>query len=139
MMRVVRLDDVEVTAAEFAPSTMTIVSVGGTAVVGISCVSPRECEIHAFNGKSIGATVNVSRDGGKPMAIDYIGTDWYVWDHNGSGQPDTRVARGSNMAEIWLEGAWKERRYTGEGRMKRFYVGDREVSLTPSGWKYVGT
>jgi hypothetical protein len=139
MMRVVHLDDVEVTAADLAPSTMTIVSVGGVPVVGISCLSPKQCEIHAFNRKTISATVNVSRDGTKPMTVDYFGTGWYVWDHNGSGQPDTRVARGSNVVEIWVDGAWKERRYTGEGKMKRYYVGDREVSFTPSGWIYVGT
>jgi hypothetical protein len=139
MMRVVHFDDVEVAATEFSPSAMTIVSIGGAPIEGITCPTLKQCEAHVFDGKRIGVTVHVSRDGGEPMAVEYLGTGWYVWDHNRSGQIDTRVAHNSKVVEVWIDGAWKERRGIGAGKERKYYIGDREVTLAPSGWKYVGT
>jgi len=139
MMRDVHLGDVEVTAAEIAPSAMTIITVAGLPLAAISCMEPKQCNVYAFNGRTIGATLQVSRDNSMPLSVQYSGTAWEVWDHNGTGQPDTRIGRGSKVVEILIDGVWSARRSTGVGRERRYYVGDREVSLSQLGWRYLGT
>jgi hypothetical protein len=138
-MRVVHLGNVEVIAPDDAPSSMTMVSVGGSPIAVVSCGTPAQCRVDVFDGKLITATVGASHDALGGMSIQYYGTAWSVWDHSGSGQVDTRIARGSDVVEIWVESAWRERRSTGSGPERKYFVGDREVTLTQTGWHFVGT
>ena len=48
------------------------------------------------------------------------------------------MRKGSKIPEIWLDGQWLERRTVDNGKKRQYFVGNREVSFSETGWKYDG-
>jgi len=136
-MRVVRLDGVEVAVMDSAPSFLVVLSIDGRGVLGVmEGPGKGEREVMLMPAGDMKVTTSISD--GKLKSVEYFGSQWYVRDENGDGQPDTRVHVGSKTVEIWVDGQWLERRTVGTGKNRQYFVGERRVSLTDSGWQYDG-
>jgi hypothetical protein len=135
-MRVARLEGVEVAVMDSAPSDWVVLSIDGRGVLAVLKTRKDEREITLMPKADVTVTTSISV--GKLKKVEYWGSQWHVWDENGDGQPDTRVQVGSKTVEIWLNGHWLERRTVGNGTSRQYFVGERKVLLTDSGWQYDG-
>jgi hypothetical protein len=135
-MRVARVDGVEITVLDSAPSALVVVSIDDRAVVGVLTTRPDDRQVMLLGKSNVNVTTTVAD--GKLRKIDYSGSEWNVWDENGVGQADLRVRQGSRTVEIWIDGHWQERRTVGAGKDRQYFVGDRRVFLSDTGWRYDG-
>jgi hypothetical protein len=82
------------------------------------------------------ATVESLETSGEPLSIKYGHAGWLVIDENFDGQLDTRGSGKPVVTDVWLDGKWQRRATSGEGKERRYFVGDKEVALTSSGWVF---
>jgi len=138
IMRVTRVGNVEIVVPESAPAALVQVVIDGRNVLGITTTGKRRLVMLLDGKNSVPVTITTSVPDGKLEKIEYWGSQWTVWDDNADGQADIRVRKGSKIVEIWLDGQWLERRTVDNGKERQYFVGNREVSFSETGWKYDG-
>jgi hypothetical protein len=139
VVNVVDLGDLELVAARDRPDGFGTLNVHSKPILSYSCSPDGSCVISIFVGKVPSVTISTQSQGRALKGIWVTGSEWNTFDNTGTGLSDTRVANGSKVAEIWLNGQWTPRSTTFSGGKRRYFVGDREVVLSEHGWVYRGT
>ena len=133
--RVSTVGDVEVLNPTADPSAVLFYVKGKPVAMTFTLGDHRVTDV--LDGKAVTvATVKSSARTGEPLSISYGQSDWLVKDENFVGQLDTRGRGTPHVAEVWVDGKWQPRTVSGAGRDRRFFVGDKEVVLTPHGWQF---
>jgi hypothetical protein len=138
-MSVLKLGQLEVAAMRDKPEGFGTVTIRGKPVVGYLCMPDESCDIYVFDASDAAVTVRTRARGAGLKAVEVNGSKWLTWDTNADGQVDTRVHRGSDSVEIWIDGQWLPRTTTGVGKDRQYFSGNREVVWTEEGWMYRGT
>ncbi len=133
--RLSAVGDVEVLTPTADPSTMLFYVKGKPVALTYTLGDHRVTDV--LDGKSVTVvTVKSSLRTGEPLSIMYGHSGWLVIDENFGGQVDTRVRGNPAVTEVWLDGKWQPRTVSGAGRDRRYFVGEKEVVLTPQGWQF---
>jgi hypothetical protein len=127
--------DVEVLTPTADPSAVLFYVKGKPVAMTFTLGDHRFTDV--LDGKAVPvATVKSSARTGKPLSISYGDSGLWVIDENFVGQLDTRGRGTPHVAEVWVDGKWQPRTVSGAGRDRRYFVGDKEVVLTPQGWQF---
>ena len=133
--RISTVGDVEVLTPTADPSAVLFYVKGKPVAMTFTLGDHRVTDV--LDGKSVTvATVKSSALTGKPLSIGYGQSDWMVIDENFVGQLDTRGRGTPHVSEVWVDGKWQPRTVSGAGKDRRYFVGDKEVVLTPHGWEF---
>jgi len=133
--RISTVGDVEILTPTADPSAVLFYVKGKPVAMTFSFGDHRVTDVLDDKAVSV-VTVKSSALTGKPLSIGYGQSDWMVIDENFAGHLDTRGRGTPHVSEVWVDGKWQPRTVSGAGKDRRYFVGGKEVVLTPQGWQF---